>query len=304
MRGMMAALAALVLGGCVSSYEEVEQPYTPQLLERVLGSVRSFTIVRADATVVTMYEGRDFGAYVCGVAACAPKSDIARIRYLQSGIDPGGTALAVLLAPALPILLIAPTGNDYEVPALRELSPDDRASPWLRNYVVWSDRRTVTRAENPNPCVDAANPAHVAQSFASDAEAAAWLWPHRWELSAACLVKAVDLYLLLGDRPKALDIWALGEARDRWERFRCTRGGGPRALRDVIVTPPVWSDLSPGHGDPAALGVIRATLADPRLFAYQPDLAFVCAELDGVLPDSEWPRVRDYVLSLAPPAAD
>lgn len=325
MRTAAAALAlvgALLTGACVSDYNLVTVKASPQRLAEI--TTRDFAWVNlSDGHKLELRPPRDFGDALCSSDGCALKRDIISIEQIQASPDLVGSASAAVVA--LPVALAFTAvylsvcddncfGSGRKEPSRSQALSSDNSDPlatldapyatdeqisrqWIDGLIV-RHLKLMGRVNDVNPCMEAYGE-RPAPTYATDAEALETIWQSRLLQSEACLSQASEEMLSTpGDvsRDRAIDLWALGAVKERWDRERCVPPSEQKQVASRPITPPELLDLGPRKGDPQALRAIEAALANPA--SYTDETLPKCAK--GVRPRDEWTAVRKRVMLMGP----
>jgi hypothetical protein len=325
MRTIATAIAfasALLTGACVSDYKLVTVKASPQRLAEI--TTRDFAWVNlSDGHKLELRPPRDFGDALCSSDGCVLKRDIISIEQIQASPDLVGSASAAVVA--LPVALAFTAvylsvcddncfGSGREDPSRSQAFSSDNSDPratldapyatdeqisrqWIDGLIV-RHLKLMGRVNDVNPCMEAYGE-RPAPTYATDAEALEAIWQNRALQSGECLSQAYDEMLSTPGyvlRDRAVDLWALGAVKERWDRERCVPPNEQKQVASRPITPPERLDLGPRKGDPEVLRAIEAALANPA--SYTDETLPKCA--NGVRPRDEWPAARARVMSMGP----
>lgn len=310
MKQLLAGLIAAALAGCTSYGEWREVDATPRLLNG-LPEFSSITVTLRDGRKEHLGAVRAYGDVLCGDGACVRNGDVARVRYQERNVDILATALAVPLLPIAAAVCL--TGCDYGAavcgdrykPAGPSATPEQAGRQWLDDLIIVDGILASDRDENP--CV-APHASAVSRSFASDAEAFAWIVANRQQVSWVCLDHTLrrldDIDRKPGKqahRESRMQLSALAASRMKWNDSRCMPDPGrawlARSAAERVV-PDNRFNLDGRQGDAKALQILEQTLADRSVYAFDGDLETRCST--GALPREHWPDVNTWIAAHSP----
>lgn len=327
----IAMAGAFLTAGCVSDYNRVTVKASPKRLAEI--ATRDFAWVNlSDGHQLELRPPRDFGEALCSSDGCALKRDIISIEQIQASPDLVGSASAALVAVPVTLAFGAVYlsvcgnncfGSNQEEPSRSQASSSDNSDPrtaldapyatdeqisreWIDGLII-RHLKLMGHANDVNPCMEA-HGERPAPTYATDAEALETIWQSRLLQSEACLSEAArEILSRPGNvsRDRAIDLWALGAVKERWDRERCLPLNEQKQVASRPITPPERLDLGPRKGDPLALRAIEAALANPA--SYTDETLPKCAK--GIRPQDEWTAIRQRVMlmgpfALPPPTAD
>jgi hypothetical protein len=282
MRSLIAIVLALTACGCGTRVTHKSAAYSAAADVAILK--RESTVFHLhDGTQIDLANPRDFGVGFCSwLNGCVARERIASISWTERktslGDDVGYRATLAASAPF--ILAFCASQSVYCPTGLNLPSPRSKGPPaeriWLQN--------------GSNGCVGYSAAFREHPPFTTDREALDWVWENRLKLTGDCLSSASEAESVMqaDGRERARRLYALGTVHSVWFSERCSKRG------KWSFGVPVWLDLSPGRGDPAALAAIAEALADPASYPPRDDYRHECMTGE-VFSEAELQALRERI---------
>lgn len=308
---LLSAVATLGLSACVSTYGDwKEVDATPTRLSN-FGELSGATVTLRDGQSVFHGGALEFGDALCDEHVCVRKSDVVRIGYQERGVNLLMSAIAAPIVGAVTVVCAIDCRNKSHASGPRATSLQI-SRQWLDGLAIFDgrvlDSSQIIGGPIENACVQP-GPAALDQTFATDADAFAWIIANRQRVHLDCLEDALrfmDGADEIAEKPEHLETWtqlaALVRIRAKWNISRCVSDpemaevGTNAAWR--IVPSIIRFRIDERRGHAQALAAIDAALADRTVFAFEGDLKSKCRL--GILPREQWPDIDAWVASHSP----
>jgi hypothetical protein len=286
LKSLLLVVAAGLVSAYVSNDVEVDLPASRETIQAAIVGDDLIGFVMADGALERLINPRVFGEdLICPEdGRCIQRAEVRAVRVWESRFNPGESAALIAAAPLYaPFLAIQALASGQQGTP-RPADTGDPATAWMRGA---DTRGRFDYPPEHHPCFHAQSPARLTQRFATDEEAVGWIYANRFQVGGACLVAAVPYARgVWQDRERAMQLDVLATARVRFEGLLC----GGDGYEPIPFGPPQWTDLRPGEGDPAALALIGATLADPWTYQTPTNLAVLCGPKGVAAPDQRAAR--------------
>lgn len=296
----LAMTAAVLAAGCVGAQKAHLKPLSDATISELNARPAQFVTAHLHDGTTFMGATRDFGDALCGPNGCVKKAEVKAIAWetTEDEFSPAMVLLSPLLAVSAPVMVpyaLALWSDEQGKPQnapLGEATAERLKRVWLDNLTL---KDGMVYRWGDNPCVEAG---YLPGGFAGDVEALAWLWEHRVDAPAQCLLSAASGFAFIGgddSHERAMKLWALGAVRGAWVNARCLSN----FVSLVPIVPDPILDFAPGRGDPQALAIVAETLAGEEAFRDVEELTVTCRAWP-VAPESYWPTIKAEVREMGP----